>query len=90
MLMTPEQIRALLKTLIRRGVISKTALEIVQAHLDPASADATFPLSPALFGLGGGTEPDGEIISGADVDRAVKRWDQVMPEYKGMLEAEVI
>jgi phage portal protein BeeE len=34
--------------------------------------------------------PDEVVISDADIDRAIKSWDKLMPEFAGLLDAEVI
>ena len=49
----------------------------------PAAAflpsDAGRPVTPV---------PDEVVVTAADVDAAVSAWDEVMPEYAGLLDAE--
>lgn len=58
--------------------------EVVQSDFDAAGAekfrpsDAGTPVAPV---------PDEVIITEDDIDDAIAAWDDIMPEYAGLLEA---
>lgn len=60
------------------GIYGQRAVQII-----PDGSEQPLPPLPTDI-------PDEELISEHDKDRAIELWDSLMPEYKDMLEAEVI
>lgn len=55
-------------------------MDLSSLHIVPAGADEPLPLA---------TEQDAEITA-ADVRRAIRKWDEMFPQYAGLLEAKNI
>lgn len=65
------------KCKLRKEIAAAEAVDIYALHFIPDGSDKPLPL----------TMEDDYTITPADVRRALRFWDRLMPEYAGLLEA---